>query len=190
MLRIASGVVDQKISFMATPGLGSLGTFSVYRSRNGAASVLYTTPTITEDGTVPGMFHFTMDEDMTLDPGHVTEHMLYVIKNTAQPDWTKQYEVELFVPSSIRKNQPYSNFTFLLLQSIDHVSPAVGATVTAQRSIDGGAFASCANAVASVGNGIYKIDLAASDLNGDNIVLLFSATGCDSKFVILIPARA
>ena len=54
--------------------------------------------------------------------------------------------------------------------------PATTETVTAQRSIDGAAFASCTNSVTELSNGVYNIDLSAADLNGDNIMLRFSST--------------
>ena len=84
------------------------------------------------------------------------------------------------------KNAGLNNFEFYLTSSTDHISPATGATVTAQRSIDGGAFASCANSVAEVSNGVYKINLAASDLNGTVITLRFTATTADTRILTLI----
>jgi len=80
-----------------------------------------------------------------------------------------------------KKNTALNNFSFPMRDTVDHVSIKTGLTVTAQRSIDGGAFAACANAVSEIGStGVYKINLAAADLNGDVIVLLFSATGGDT----------
>ncbi|MBA3767789.1 MAG: hypothetical protein H0W99_12540, partial [Acidobacteria bacterium] len=55
------------------------------------------------------------------------------------------------------------------------------------RSIDGGAFAACANAVSEVSSGAYKITLAAADLNGDSITLRFTASGCQDQFFLLLP---
>ena len=82
-----------------------------------------------------------------------------------------------------QKNVAFPNFEFDLVQSADHVSPAVGLAVTAFRSIDGAAYGFCANVVAEVGSGTYKIDLAASDLNGDMITFWFSAVGADARKV-------
>ena len=62
-------------------------------------------------------------------------------------------------------------------------APKTGLTVTATRSIDGAAFASCANAVSEIGNGVYKIDLAAADLNGDKIMFRFTGTDADDQLV-------
>lgn len=90
------------------------------------------------------------------------------------------------LPSGIQKNTALSNFSFLMVDSTDHVSPEIGLTVTATRSLDGAAFAACANAVAELSNGIYKINLAAADLNGDVVVLRFVATGSDDRFISLV----
>jgi hypothetical protein len=87
---------------------------------------------------------------------------------------------------AVKKNAALNNFMFLMRQSGDHVTPATGLTVTAQRSIDGAAFAACANAVSEVGNGVYKINLAASDLNGTVITLKFTATGADQRTITIV----
>lgn len=86
---------------------------------------------------------------------------------------------------AVRKNQALNAFEFLMVLSSDHVTPATGKTVTAQRSLDGAAFAACANAVTEVGNGIYAINLAAGDLNANFVTLRFSATSCDDSFIFI-----
>jgi hypothetical protein len=86
-------------------------------------------------------------------------------------------------PNKITKNTALAAFEFPMISSSDHFTPTTGLTVTATRSIDGAAFAACANAVAEVGNGVYKINLAATDLNGDMITLRFAATGADPTLV-------
>lgn len=85
----------------------------------------------------------------------------------------------------IKKNTALANFPFLMVLSSDHITPATGKTITATRSIDGAAFAACANAVVEVANGIYKINLAAADLNGDTIVLKFTETDCDQRTITI-----
>ena len=90
------------------------------------------------------------------------------------------------VQSGVTRNQGISEFGFFMVSSSDHVSGATGLTVTAQRSIDGGAFQSCINSVAEVGGGNYVINLASSDLNGGVIVLRFSATGADTTDITIV----
>lgn len=75
------------------------------------------------------------------------------------------------------KNTAYSNYMFLMVDDTDGKTPETGLTPTCTRSIDGAAFAACANSPVEVSNGWYKITLAASDLNGDEIVLRFTGTG-------------
>lgn len=90
------------------------------------------------------------------------------------------------LPTVVKKNVELANFMFMMIDSSDHVSPKTGLTVTATRSIDGAAFAACANAVAEVSNGWYKITLAAADLNGTTIALKFTATGADQTNIGIV----
>ena len=86
----------------------------------------------------------------------------------------------------VKKNQALNNFAFLMVSNVNHITPETGLTVTATRSIDGGAFSACANSVTEVGNGIYVINLATTDLNGGVITLLFTATGADNRYVSIV----
>jgi|LSQX01.2.fsa_nt_gb hypothetical protein len=81
--------------------------------------------------------------------------------------------------AEFKKNTAKSGFTFFMADSADHVTGKTGLNVTATRSLDGAAFDACANNVAEISGGFYKIDLAATDLNGDIVVLKFSANGAD-----------
>jgi hypothetical protein len=89
------------------------------------------------------------------------------------------------VQSNVKKNTASTGFMFVLTDSTTH-TPKTGVTVTAQRSIDGAAYASCANAVSEVSNGMYKIDLAAADVNGNHIMLRFTGTNTDDLNIELI----
>ena len=84
---------------------------------------------------------------------------------------------------AIKKNTAFSNFEFLMVLTSDHVTPATGLTVTGQRSIDGGAFASVSGTIAEVSNGIYQFDALAADTNGDVITWRFSSATADDTFV-------
>ncbi len=92
--------------------------------------------------------------------------------------------------SRILKNTALSNFMFLMVDSTDHVTSKTGLTITATRSIDGAAFASCANSATEVSAGIYKINLDAADLNGDVITLRFSGTAADDRFITIVTQTA
>lgn len=75
------------------------------------------------------------------------------------------------------KNTAYSNYMFFMADATDGYTAETGLTPTCTRSIDGAAFAACANSPSEVASGWYKINLAAADMNGDEIVLKFSGTG-------------
>lgn len=96
------------------------------------------------------------------------------------------FTTEVTAGIRIKKNTALANFMFLMVDSTDHVTPKTGLTITATRSIDGAAFAACANAAAEVANGIYKISLAATDLNGDVIAFKFAGTGADARLVTVV----
>jgi hypothetical protein len=82
-------------------------------------------------------------------------------------------------------NVSMPGFAFLMRDTAG--VPRTGLSVTGFRSIDGAAFSSCANAVSELSNGWYVIDLDASDLNGADISLRFTATGAqDAPFKILM----
>ncbi len=85
----------------------------------------------------------------------------------------------------IRRNIALPNFTFYMVQS-NGITPATGLAVTAQRRLDAAAFAACANAVAEVAFGVYSIDLATSDLNGDVVTLRFAAVGAAQRVITIV----
>lgn len=84
----------------------------------------------------------------------------------------------------VKKNTQLTAFEFLMVDSSGN--PATGLTVTATRSIDGGAFAACANSVSEVSSGVYAITLANTDLNGTVITLVFTATGAKQRTITLV----
>ncbi len=85
----------------------------------------------------------------------------------------------------VKKNTALAAFEFVMFDSSGN--PKTGLTVTATRSLDGAAFGACANAVAEVANGVYKISLAAADLNANTVMLQFAAALNRTTFVFLTP---
>lgn len=77
----------------------------------------------------------------------------------------------------LKKNTAFPGYCFAMRKTNGAVGDAL--TVTARRSIDGAAFATCTNTltIAEVSDGTYSIDLSAADLNGNNIMLVFTAPG-------------
>lgn len=84
---------------------------------------------------------------------------------------------KISTPSSIlKKGVDFNNFIFVMLGSVSGL-PAAGLSVTAKTSKNGTSFSACSNAVSELGGGAYTISLSSSDLNGDFVVLYFSASG-------------
>jgi hypothetical protein len=134
---------------------------------------------------------FLVTEDLDLNPWSIADAVWdeEVATGHTLPDTAGAVLYSGYVASvslRVQKNTALNNFMFFMRQEADHVSPATGLSVTAQRSIDGGLFAACANAVSEVGDGVYKINLAAADLNGNVITLKFTAAGADQRTVTII----
>ncbi len=90
------------------------------------------------------------------------------------------------LPEGIKKNTALTNFEFFMADSTDHVTGKTGLTVAGAVSIDGGAFGALTNTPATeVANGIYKIDLAAADLNGTVVTLKFTSAGADATLITI-----
>lgn len=92
---------------------------------------------------------------------------------------------EVGLATFIKKNTALSGFTFPMRSSSDYTL-ITGRSVTCVRSIDGGATASCTNAVSEVGSGLYKVDLSTTDTNGTLITLIFTASGAHSEVISLV----
>lgn len=172
-------------------------TLAVSISKNGAAFESIS-PTVTERGN--GWYNIALSASDTDTLGELAGHVtatgadIFPFKYSVEVNTASDVKVDTAaiktktdnLPAGIKKNTALNNFEVLLVSSSDHISPVTGATVTATRSIDGGAFAACANSVTEVSGGVYKINLAASDLNGDVITLKFSATGADSRIITIV----
>lgn len=89
------------------------------------------------------------------------------------------------ISSNIRKNAALNGFTFVMTNSTTHAAQS-GLTITAQRSLGGAGFAPCANAVSELSNGCYVINLSASDLNANTVLLRFTAAGADDLDIELL----
>lgn len=90
------------------------------------------------------------------------------------------------LPVRLTKNTAFASFQFFMVDSADHITPKTGLAITATRVIDAGAFAAAANAAVEIANGMYRINLAATDLNGDSITFKFAGAGADDRLVTVI----
>lgn len=75
----------------------------------------------------------------------------------------------------LRKNTAGQRVFFGLVNASTGAA-ITGATVTAQRAIDGAAQAAITGTITEIGGGQYRADLSQADTNGDFIGLLFTAT--------------
>lgn len=73
------------------------------------------------------------------------------------------------------KNVAASNFGIYM--ALTDGSPGTGLTVAGTISKDGGSFVSLTNSVTEIGSGFYKVDITQSEMNADEILLSFTATG-------------
>jgi hypothetical protein len=100
-----------------------------------------------------------------------------------------QSSLDAHLPMAVKRNQSLPAFTFVMLDSADHVTPKAGLTVTARRKLDGGAWGACTNPVtfdATAPVPTYMIDLAAADLNGAVVTLSFTAIGADPLQIMIL----
>lgn len=110
-MRILSGTTDQYIYFVGVDATSytarktGLTGFTVWRSRNGAAGVEMTTPTVNEvsAANLPGVYELLLDEDMTIGAGNDTEEMVFHIEATGMVPVTRT--IELFAPQSVNVTQ-------------------------------------------------------------------------------------
>jgi len=91
------------------------------------------------------------------------------------------------LPDGIKKNTAITAFTFLMVDSTDHVTGKTGRTVAGSYSGDGGAVASLTNtgAITEISNGLYEIDLTAGELNYSNVTLIFTASDADARIITI-----
>jgi hypothetical protein len=92
----------------------------------------------------------------------------------------------LRMPKGIAKNTTWSDFQFGMVDSTDHRTPKTGLTISGYVSKDAAAFGAIAGTITEISNGIYQLDAAAADMNGDMLSFRFSATGADDTFVTLM----
>ena len=103
-MRIPSGTTDQFIYFVAVDSTDfttretGLSSFTVYRSRNGAAAAAMSSPTVNEvDSTnMPGVYELLLDEDMTIAAGNDSEEMVFHITKSGMAPVTRT--IELYRP--------------------------------------------------------------------------------------------
>lgn len=135
----------------------------------------------------------------TLDVNTIGDLAFNVTATGADPStWVDQVQQFIFndlvfassttgpgISSNVKKAQALTGFMFVMTDAITHL-PKTGLTVSAQISKDAGPFAATANAPTEVGNGVYTINLQATETNANNLALIFSATGADTTYNVFL----
>jgi hypothetical protein len=90
------------------------------------------------------------------------------------------------LPEGFAKNTS-ARIKFIGLDSTDHISPITGRTWSGSRLIDAGTWASVTGTFSepATANGGYIFSASAADLNGDDILFRFTATGADDVFIFV-----
>ncbi len=150
-------------------------TLTITASKDGAAFASIS-PTVTELAT--GWYSLALTTTHTNTLG---DFALHITGASADPtDALHQVVAELPIPSlaGIRQNTALAGFQFTMLDSNGNAALSLTG-IAAQVSIDGAAFANCVNVatIAEIGNGWYKISLAAADTNGKVLAFKFTASG-------------
>lgn len=90
-------------------------------------------------------------------------------------------------PNQITKNVAFPNFQFLMVDETNFATPEPGKTVACQRAIDNGSFEDCATTTATeISDGMYRVNLADTDTNGDSITYKFTASGCAVRLISIV----
>jgi hypothetical protein len=160
-MRIPSGVTDQYLYLVAVDATDlktretSLSSFTVYRSRNGAAAAAMSSPTVneTDSSNMPGVYELLLDEDMTIGAGNDSEEMVFHITHSGMAPVTRV--IELYRPK-ITAGETLT------------VSSGAVSTCTTNSDMRGTDSAATAAALATV-DGI--VDAILADTGTDGVVL-------------------
>ena len=166
-MRIPSGTTDQYVYFVAVDSTDfttretGLTTFTVYRSRNGAAAAAMTTPTINEtDATnMPGVYELLLDEDMTIAAGNTEEEMVFHITQASMAPVTRS--ITLFRPVVTEGNTLGVAATGDISGNIDGNVDGSVASVTA--AVTTGTISAGAIDAAAIATGAIDADAIASN---------------------------
>ena len=111
--------------------------------------------------------------------------------NELQTDWADGGRLDLILDSVLadieatvpQKNAEYLNIVIPMIDETDDVSPKSGLTVTVTVSKDGSSYGATTGSIAEIGTtGTYQFDADAADMNGDEVMFKFSASGANDTF--------
>lgn len=88
------------------------------------------------------------------------------------------------LPTPFLLNTARPGFHFVMIAASDHITPLAGLTVTGERNLDD-TWTPLDNPVSGIGNGVYKVDLSATDLSALVVTLRFTAVGADPRYITI-----
>ena len=92
------------------------------------------------------------------------------------------------LPHSIKKNMAIAKFKFVMLDAVTG-NPASGFTITAVKKLDADVTWTAmpgSGTIVDNGSGVYSIDIAAADTNGDTGVWKFTASGAETTLITFV----
>ena len=177
-------------------------TLAVYLSKAGFSGVVAAGTTGEIDAThMPGLYgiNLVMNDTNTVgdlgyritatggsaaaDPTIFVDH----VQSQVFTDLNLNASGQVAISSSVKINQALVGFQFMMTSSTTNAPLAgLGTTIVATRSLGGGGWGPCANTPTEVGNGLYAINLNATDTNNACVALRFTATGANDNVIVLI----
>lgn len=141
-MRIPTGKIDQNVYFIAVDATDlktrktGQTTWTVYRSRNGAAPVAYTTPTVVEvsASNMPGVYALLVDEDTTIAGTSDSEEYVLHITHAGMAPVSRT--IELYRPPlTAAQVRAESDAALAAVGVTSTVTGRIDATITSRNAI-------------------------------------------------------
>ena len=144
------------------------------------AEVLNTAPHI-----VKGLYEYSLTNGVILGTG--VYRVRFEVTDTITGDFydASQLVQTVAAPQFIR-NVAYPNFSIFMVQTADPnlSKPGIG-DMAGEFQQDDGSFSSLTNTIFEIGNGMYRVDLTAAEMNAPNINLRFTGTDAVTRVMTL-----
>jgi hypothetical protein len=94
------------------------------------------------------------------------------------------------LPFKPTKGAAFNNFKVFMVLASDSKTGATGLTVSGVIQQGTGAYSALTNPVVEIGNGMYRVDLTAAEMNADSISLIFTAATADARVITMYTQAA
>ena len=170
-MRVPSGSTTTYLYFVAVDATDrltrepTLSSFTVHRSRNGAADAAMTSPTVVEidASTMPGVYALLLDEDTTIDAGHDEQEMVLHITHAGMAPVTRSVTLYRRAVTSGRTLSVEADGDLVKVNTLDGHTPQSG---DAFARLGDPAGASVSAAVAAVTGQTAAIEIDTQDIQG------------------------